>query len=217
MHILLLGLVFLFPQEVQELEIRANSAIDQAERKILKIKPDGPDVEKCPCNGKGYIVHGDGHRTPCPGTSAGPCKYQGSFNSLGYDISEIDMGKKTVIINGVMYSLKSIAESVDDIKKQEKPKRRHAEIEICSLTTCAPCQILKQDPKFQAYLDTLRRSGWKVNILELDTLGQRPELPAPYVRVYMQGERNVAPIYNSDGSFNFNNDFLAMLNRRYAP
>jgi hypothetical protein len=29
------------------------------------VRPD-KDVNKCPCKGSGYIVHGDGHRTECP-------------------------------------------------------------------------------------------------------------------------------------------------------
>lgn len=35
-----------------------------------------PEPSKCcsDCGGKGYIVHGDGHRTPCPCPASCPCK-----------------------------------------------------------------------------------------------------------------------------------------------
>jgi len=33
-------------------------------------EPDTP-IDDCPCEGKGYIVHGDGHKTDCPCVAAG--------------------------------------------------------------------------------------------------------------------------------------------------
>jgi hypothetical protein len=42
--------------------------------KLLKMsKPDDntPDVPACECNGSGVLIHGDGHRTPCPCLSNG--------------------------------------------------------------------------------------------------------------------------------------------------
>jgi hypothetical protein len=47
-------------------------AFDNAEKDIIKVTPDIP-VNKCECNGTKEIVHGDGHRTPCP-CPAGQCK-----------------------------------------------------------------------------------------------------------------------------------------------
>ena len=47
-------------------------AFDSAEKDIIKVIPDIP-VNKCECNGTKEIVHGDGHRTPCP-CPAGQCQ-----------------------------------------------------------------------------------------------------------------------------------------------
>ena len=46
-------------------------AFDSAESKILDTKPDDivgpdPDPKKCICGGSGWILQGDGHKTPCP-------------------------------------------------------------------------------------------------------------------------------------------------------
>lgn len=42
-----------------------------------------PDVEDCPCEGKGYIVHGDGHRTECPCVASGECNCAVKCGSVG--------------------------------------------------------------------------------------------------------------------------------------
>ncbi len=50
---------------------------------------DGPDTpdndEECPCGGKGYIIHGDGHKTPCPCIESGQeCPHNPKCNPDGY-------------------------------------------------------------------------------------------------------------------------------------
>lgn len=54
---------------------QANVSFQEAENKILNIKPDNkpdeilgpnPDVSKCICKGTGLIKHGDDHVTKCP-------------------------------------------------------------------------------------------------------------------------------------------------------
>lgn len=45
--------------------------------------PDKPDVDGCKCEGKGYIVHGDGHKTDCPCVASGiECKCKGSVGPV---------------------------------------------------------------------------------------------------------------------------------------
>ncbi len=48
--------------------------------------PDTPDNDdECPCGGKGYIVHGDGHKTPCPCIESGnECPHSPKCNPDGY-------------------------------------------------------------------------------------------------------------------------------------
>jgi len=43
-------------------------AIEKVEKLIFgaEVKPDPKPEPACPCNGTGFITHGDGHRTPCP-------------------------------------------------------------------------------------------------------------------------------------------------------
>jgi hypothetical protein len=64
------------------------SSFEGAEKLIIK-NPENP-VNKCDCNGAKIIVHGDGHRTPCPctGTSSG-CQ-------CGKSQASIPIEKKTV-------------------------------------------------------------------------------------------------------------------------
>ena len=46
--------------------------------------PDPPIDTKCPCGGKGYIIHGDGHRTDCPCVESGnECKHNPKCGSKG--------------------------------------------------------------------------------------------------------------------------------------
>tara|TARA_R110002020_G_scaffold46539_17_gene132394 strand:- start:5236 stop:5904 length:669 start_codon:yes stop_codon:yes gene_type:complete len=48
---------------------KAISAISEYNREIPDETPD--DEDGCICEGKGYIIHGDGHRTPCPCIESG--------------------------------------------------------------------------------------------------------------------------------------------------
>lgn len=62
-----------FAQEsksVTELRKVVVEAINKVEKVLLGDRPDPkpkpPEPNKCPCNGTGYITHGDGHKTVCP-------------------------------------------------------------------------------------------------------------------------------------------------------
>lgn len=58
-----------------EYKNKALSSIAKYNKEDEKPEPD-PEVEDCPCKGKGYIVHGDGHVTDCPCIQAGgDCKH----------------------------------------------------------------------------------------------------------------------------------------------
>lgn len=63
----------MYAQYIDEWKSQAEKAFSDAEAKIFVVKPKpdvviGPDEDpaKCVCKGTGVIVHGDGHKTPCP-------------------------------------------------------------------------------------------------------------------------------------------------------
>ena len=59
---------------------KALSAIAEYNKEDDNPNPDD-DVD-CPCEGKGYIVHGDGHKTPCPCVAdGGTCNCKGAVGS----------------------------------------------------------------------------------------------------------------------------------------
>lgn len=68
-------------EKVEQLEKSAEFYVTESHISIWG--SDGEDVD-CSCGGKGYIVHGDGHKTPCPCLEDGGCECE----------SEIDMGDK---------------------------------------------------------------------------------------------------------------------------
>tara|TARA_B100000073_G_C23405028_1_gene440804 strand:- start:68 stop:481 length:414 start_codon:yes stop_codon:yes gene_type:complete len=47
-----------------------SNSFDEAEKKVFAVDDEvlgpHPDKDKCICKGSGVIVHGDGHKTPCP-------------------------------------------------------------------------------------------------------------------------------------------------------
>jgi hypothetical protein len=58
---------------------RASAAVSAAYATTAQEKAPEPQPEPKPgcctdCGGKGYIVHGDGHRTPCPCPASCRCK-----------------------------------------------------------------------------------------------------------------------------------------------
>ena len=58
-----------------EYKNKALSSIAEYNREDVKPDPE-PNVKPCPCKGKGYIVHGDGHVTDCPCVQSGEdCKH----------------------------------------------------------------------------------------------------------------------------------------------
>jgi len=62
----------MYAQYIDEWKSQAKVAFEEAEAKVFVVapKPDvvGPDEDpaKCVCKGTGIIIHGDGHKTPCP-------------------------------------------------------------------------------------------------------------------------------------------------------
>lgn len=67
----------------EEYKERAKKAINQ----YFNEKPDDDPVnDKCQCNGLGYIIHGDGHRTKCPCIESGQkCPHNPKCGSITGD------------------------------------------------------------------------------------------------------------------------------------
>lgn len=59
--------------DIEKLENDSKISISNAKKQIFNID-DKDVVVECNCGGKGYIVHGDGHQTPCPCLVDGDCK-----------------------------------------------------------------------------------------------------------------------------------------------
>jgi len=53
-------------ETIEKTKTEVNVSIDQSEKEILKKGLDDNQPVVCECNGTGFIVHGDGHKTPCP-------------------------------------------------------------------------------------------------------------------------------------------------------
>lgn len=53
-------------ETVEKIKTEINLSIDKAEGQILDKKIDEDTKISCECNGTGFIIHGDGHKTPCP-------------------------------------------------------------------------------------------------------------------------------------------------------
>jgi hypothetical protein len=68
------------PAQIDREAPRASAAVSAAyattaQEKAPQPQPEPPKPGCCTeCGGKGFIVHGDGHRTPCPCPASCKCK-----------------------------------------------------------------------------------------------------------------------------------------------
>ena len=53
-------------ENIEKAKTEINLSIDRAEEGIIKETVDDNKPVACECNGTGFIVHGDGNKTPCP-------------------------------------------------------------------------------------------------------------------------------------------------------
>lgn len=116
---LLAFFIILSSLDINQLKELAKSSFDKAEKQyIVQVVPNNPVVEKCPCDGKGYIVQGDGHKSDCPGTSAGPCKFLKKAEP-----EPVKPIAKAEVQNGViiMYSWASGCQACERWKRVMKP------------------------------------------------------------------------------------------------
>ena len=71
---LVVVLISIFIKIAGDIDLNANDSINYRPEisttfaAVLLTEPNTPvpNPENCPCEGTGYIVHGDGHKTECP-------------------------------------------------------------------------------------------------------------------------------------------------------
>ena len=62
----------MYTDYIEGWKVEVKNAFSKAESEVFKTtpKPDiigpDPDPKKCICGGSGWIIQGDGHKTPCP-------------------------------------------------------------------------------------------------------------------------------------------------------
>lgn len=86
------------PAQIDQEAPRASAAVSAAYATTAVEKAPQPQPEPKPgcctdCGGKGFIVHGDGHRTPCPCPASCRCKSPPGA-SLTPDSSAVPAGRR---------------------------------------------------------------------------------------------------------------------------
>ena len=72
-----------------EIKTKISQAFDAAIADTLKEEEKDIDTNKCDCGGKGYIIHGDGHKTQCPCLASGSsCKCSSVSSNAGTETQE---------------------------------------------------------------------------------------------------------------------------------
>ena len=78
---LLVVLITMFIKIMGGVDLSANDTLNYRPEistnfaKVILTEPNNPEPnpENCPCEGTGYIIHGDGHKTECPCGPACDC------------------------------------------------------------------------------------------------------------------------------------------------
>lgn len=149
MNMLIIALLFFVNDDISVLQEKAVKSFDAAEKKILTVKVDDNVISKCPCDGKGHIVHGDGHRTKCPGTEKGPCEFA-KQEPVNAEVTRLPEAK-----TGPTIDPRPNTKAVKPIKK---PILEHGIIYMYSRDDCYYCKVFKQSSDLKGML----KIGWRL-------------------------------------------------------
>lgn len=125
-----------------------SSSLDSVEKEIIKVIPDTP-INKCECNGTKEIVHGDGHKTPCPCPSD-------QCTCVKTQAPEIEA--KVEIGPEVKPEIKPSVETKPQVKKENQPIIvPNKSLTVYTSPNCVWCEVWKSQemPNFLA-------DGWKI-------------------------------------------------------
>lgn len=178
--------------EINVLKDRAVDAYNKAEVIVLGDTPTPvtPIVNKCPCDGKGYVIHGDGHRTDCPGNDQGPCKFSSAeIVSIVEPVLEpVEVPKteqKPVIQPEPTYKVKPVLEN-GLIIMESRPG-------------CIYCEKAKKSQLLKQLLLT----GWRFKEVRAPD-----NIAVPRFSVVMSGETNRLPEFTSEALKVINDKYL---------
>ncbi len=143
MNVLMIALLF-FVDDISVLKEKAVKSFDAAEKKVLTVKVDNNVVTKCPCDGKGYIVHGDGHKTKCPGTEKGPCEFSRQEPVVDPEVKRLPEGDS------------------EPKAKEVRPIVEHGIIYMYSRKDCHYCNVFKNSKDLKSML----KSGWRLIVFD---------------------------------------------------
>jgi thiol-disulfide isomerase/thioredoxin len=132
-----------------------------------EVLPD--DEVKEICDGSGWITHGDGHRTPCPGCKA--CKPDGDIGDSGDDRP---VAEPPVQPQGCQCGCgEAECKCTDgDCQQQEEPVVEQSNLMVYHFgaSWCGPCQQLKSQTWNNARVKRFMESkGVKLHMFDYDT------------------------------------------------
>ena len=140
MNKFLIGLAFILPFSfgVKYQDVNYRPYISTRMAKILMeqdVKPDDENVEEL-CDGSGFITHGDGHKTECPGCSA--CKNKEPEADKEKCQCGCEREGCECIKNGRCFPLNNKAEDADT-------KKPIFYVYYMGAKWCGPCQKMKAE------------------------------------------------------------------------
>lgn len=192
MKLLLPVLILATTLSIADTDLLKSRAVDAYNKAEVIVLGDTPTpvtpVSKCPCDGKGYIIHGDGHKTACPGNDEGPCKFKSS------DVVSII---EVPVVESPKVEEKPVIQPKATVKV--KPVLDNGLIIMESRPGCMYCEKVK---KSQLLKDLLLK-GWRFKEVRASN-----NISVPRFSVIMSGETNTLPEFTSEALKTINSKYI---------